>query len=170
MKKSYRVTSSSNDYKIDIMEQPSGLYELTLDQQRYLVDLFSHGDGHFNLLINNCSVEIDLISSPIGIYLVGIKDALFRLQLCDEQKTQIRSSISSPTITEVVSPMAANVWKIHKQEGEPVDAGEQLITLEAMKMESEVNAPAAGILSHWFVAPGDAVSAHQPLCIVTPSK
>jgi len=170
MKKSYRVTSSSNDYQIDIMEQSSGLYELTLDQQQYRVDLCSLGNSHFNLLINNRPVEVDLALSADGHYLVGIKDALFSLQLCDEQRAQSRPSISSPNTTAVVSPMAANVWKIHKQEGDSVDAGEQLLTLEAMKMESEVSAPTAGILSRWFVTPGDTVAAHQPLCIVTPSE
>ncbi len=64
--------------------------------------------------------------------------------------------------------MAANVWKIHKQEGDSVDAGEQLLTLEAMKMESEVSAPIRGILSFWSVAPGDAVAAGQTLCVITP--
>lgn len=169
MKKSYRVTANGTDYHIDIMEQPSGLYELILDHQRYLVDLCSLGNSHYNLLIDDHPVEVDLVPSADGRYQVGIEGALFSLQLHDKQQTQSRPSISQSTTATVVSPMAANVWKIHKQEGDTVEAGEQLFTLEAMKMESEVSAPVAGVVGRWLVAPGDSVTAHQLLCEITPS-
>lgn len=170
MKNSYRVTVNGTDYHIDIMQQPSGLYELILDRQRYLVDLCSLGSSHYNLLIDDHPVEVDLVPSADGRYQIEIGGALFNLQLFDQLQAQSRPFISSSSTTAVASPMPANVWKIHKQEGDPVEVGEQLLTLEAMKMESEVNAPTAGVLSRWLVAPGDSVMAHQLLCEINPSE
>lgn len=169
MKNRYHVNAGDTDYQIDIMKQSSDLYELILDQQQYQVDLYSLSSSHYCLLIDNRPVEVDLISSADGRYQVRIGGALFSLQLSDDQQVQNRPSNSPDTTTTTVSPMAANVWKIHKQEGDVVEAGEQLLTLEAMKMESEVSAPTSGILSRWLVVSGDAVTALQPLCEITPS-
>lgn len=170
MKNSYRITANETDFQIDIKEQPSGLYELVLDQQRYVVDVFSLESNHYSLIIDGRSVEVDLVSSADGRYQIGIDGAIFDLQLYDVQQTRSRPFISASTVTVVASPMAANVWKTHKEEGDPVEFGEQLLTLEAMKMESEVHATTAGILSRWLVTAGDAVTANQPLCEVIPPK
>lgn len=45
---------------------------------------------------------------------------------------------------EVGSPMPGRVLAVHVREGEVVEAGAQLLTLEAMKMETVVRAPIAG--------------------------
>ncbi|MEQ1632767.1 MAG: pyruvate carboxylase [Planctomycetota bacterium] len=45
---------------------------------------------------------------------------------------------------EIGSPMPGRVIAVHVREGEAVEAGAQLLTLEAMKMETVVRAPQAG--------------------------
>lgn len=45
---------------------------------------------------------------------------------------------------EVPAPLAGTVAKILVAEGDAVKAGQVLLTLEAMKMETEINAPADG--------------------------
>ena len=47
--------------------------------------------------------------------------------------------------------------------GEQVEAGQTLIVLEAMKMETEVKALNAGVVSELLVAEGDAVKVGTPL-------
>ena len=48
-------------------------------------------------------------------------------------------------------------------EGDAVKAGQVLLTLEAMKMETEINAPADGTVKGILVAVGDAVQGGQGL-------
>jgi biotin carboxyl carrier protein len=55
------------------------------------------------------------------------------------------------------------VVKVLVAEGEAVVAGQGLIVLEAMKMENEVRARAAGTVAKIHVAPGAAVEAGKPL-------
>ncbi len=47
---------------------------------------------------------------------------------------------------DVPAPLTGNLVRWHKASGEPVEAGEVIATLEAMKMETAVNAPCAGTL------------------------
>ena len=47
---------------------------------------------------------------------------------------------------DVLAPLTGNLVRWHKASGAPVEAGETIATLEAMKMETAVNAPCAGTL------------------------
>jgi glutaconyl-CoA/methylmalonyl-CoA decarboxylase subunit gamma len=64
---------------------------------------------------------------------------------------------------DVPSPLAGKVVSIDVKPGQEVAAGAQLLTLEAMKMNTYVFAPAAGTVKEILVAPGDAVAEGQVL-------
>ena len=64
---------------------------------------------------------------------------------------------------EVPSPLAGKVVSVDVQPGQKVEANDQLITLEAMKMNTYVFAPAAGTVEAILVKPGDAVEEGQAL-------
>jgi biotin carboxyl carrier protein len=57
----------------------------------------------------------------------------------------------------VPSPLAGKVVSIEVQTGQHVEANQQLLTLEAMKMNTYVFAPHAGTVEIILVKPGDAV-------------
>ena len=57
----------------------------------------------------------------------------------------------------VPSPLAGKVVSIEVQPGQRVEANQQLLTLEAMKMNTYVFAPHAGTVESILVKPGDAV-------------
>ncbi|MEX1009827.1 MAG: biotin/lipoyl-containing protein [Chthoniobacterales bacterium] len=58
---------------------------------------------------------------------------------------------------DVPSPLAGKVVSIDVKPGQHVQANAQLLTLEAMKMNTYIFAPAAGTVKEILVAPGDAV-------------
>lgn len=64
---------------------------------------------------------------------------------------------------DVVSPLAGIVKALEVAVGTAVKAGDVVITLEAMKMFTGINAPTDGIVSAFHVNVGDAVDEDQPL-------
>lgn len=63
----------------------------------------------------------------------------------------------------ITSPLGGNVVAINVQVGQAVKAGEQVATLEAMKMNTFINAPADGKVAEVLVTVGTAVQEGQPL-------
>ena len=68
----------------------------------------------------------------------------------------------------VPAPLAGDVFKVLVSPGQQVAEGEQIIILEAMKMETAVSAPMAGVVGDVLVAAGDAVTVGDPLIMITP--
>ncbi len=66
----------------------------------------------------------------------------------------------------VLSPMAGQVMKIKVAVGAAVSANQEVVVLEAMKMETPIYAPAAGTVQAINVKEGDAVAEGQALLTI----
>ncbi len=62
-----------------------------------------------------------------------------------------------PVLTELRAPMPGLVLRVEVEAGRPVEAGDTLLVLEAMKMENAIKAPVAAVVSGIDVAQGQAV-------------
>lgn len=67
---------------------------------------------------------------------------------------------------DVPSPLAGKVVSIDAQVGTAVKAGDQIMTLEAMKMNTLIFAPADGTITAVLVNVGDGVQEGQGLCTI----
>ena len=65
--------------------------------------------------------------------------------------------------TPIPSPLAGKVVSLDVKPGTAVKEGDQVLTLEAMKMNTVIYAPKAGTVNSFCVAPGDTVAEGQPL-------
>ncbi|MCG8035574.1 MAG: sodium-extruding oxaloacetate decarboxylase subunit alpha [Candidatus Thiodiazotropha taylori] len=65
--------------------------------------------------------------------------------------------------TEIAAPLSGNIHAIKVSAGQQVAAGDVVMVLEAMKMETEVRANSAGTVSQILVKEGDAVQVGTPL-------
>ncbi|MEU4084418.1 5-oxoprolinase/urea amidolyase family protein [Streptomyces aureus] len=68
----------------------------------------------------------------------------------------------------VEAEFAASVWQLNVAPGDRVTAGQPLLALEAMKMESRVPAPVDGVVHQVLTRPGDQVEAGTALLVLTP--
>jgi len=64
---------------------------------------------------------------------------------------------------DVPSPIAGSVLSIPVSVGDSVGANDTVLVLEAMKMESNIGAPAAGTVREILVKPGENVTQGQVL-------
>ncbi|MET9481481.1 urea carboxylase [Streptomyces sp. NPDC006638] len=82
-----------------------------------------------------------------------------------------RTDIALPPGSRLLeAEFAASVWQVHVSVGDRVSAGQPLLALEAMKMESRVDAPADGVVTHLLTAPGAQVEAGTPLLVLSPPR
>jgi biotin carboxyl carrier protein len=65
--------------------------------------------------------------------------------------------------TPVPSPLAGKVVSLDVTPGTAVKEGDQIMTLEAMKMNTVIYAPANGTVTSFAVAAGDTVAENQTL-------
>jgi acetyl-CoA carboxylase biotin carboxyl carrier protein len=64
---------------------------------------------------------------------------------------------------DVVAEMTASVWKVAAKPGDVVEASDEVVTLESMKMEIPVMADHSGVIVEVLVAEGDVVNEGQTL-------
>lgn len=64
---------------------------------------------------------------------------------------------------DIACPLAAVVVAVNVKEGQQVKAGDLLVTLEAMKMNTPVNSPADGTVSKICVSAGQSVNEGEVL-------
>ena len=75
----------------------------------------------------------------------------------------------SPPVTggePIPAPLAGNIFKVLVKPGQQVAEGENIIILEAMKMETAVSAPRAGTISEVLVNEGDSIAVGAPLVTI----
>ncbi|KGK09192.1 oxaloacetate decarboxylase subunit alpha [Vibrio navarrensis] len=115
-------------------------------------------------------------NGKVEAYSVRVDGQVFHVEVGPEgQLTSVTPSVAPARATpatplpasadaEAVSaPLAGNIFKVHVQAGAPVEEGDILLILEAMKMETEIRAARSGIVQELNVKEGDSVTVGAPL-------
>ena len=167
----YIVTYKGEDRNIRVEECHPGLYKVLLGGKEYLVDYHEPQNNLLSMIIDGKSYEVDIDSSANSeLYGVDIQGDHFELEVVEEKKKKLAKKLSAGLTgrQEIKSPMSGNVWKIMVKEGDPVESGQVLLILEAMKMKNEIKAPVAGIVGSLNAREGVPVATNDLLCVVEP--
>ncbi len=70
---------------------------------------------------------------------------------------------------EVRAELVGTVWKIVKQPGQRLAAGDAILILESMKMEIPVAAPSAGVVREVRVQEGAMVQEGEVVAVLDPA-
>lgn len=107
--------------------------------------------GHYSVKVDGRSYQVEV--GPAGA-VQHIKAAV------DEN---IPQSASIQPVSTLNSPLAGNVLALKVSVGQQVEAGQVVLLMEAMKMETEIRASQAGTVSQIHISVGSAVSTGQLL-------
>jgi pyruvate carboxylase subunit B len=95
---------------------------------------------------------------PRGRYVLRIDGRRYAADALDERTRAIRDLADAARRdtgpTPLVAPMPGLVVRVHVAVGDAVAAGQPVVAIEAMKMENELRAPAAGIVRVIRAVPG----------------
>ncbi|GMH36667.1 hypothetical protein BSKO_04540 [Bryopsis sp. KO-2023] len=86
------------------------------------------------------------------------------------EKRAIREKAIPGDIGSVGAPMAGDVVEVSVAPGTKVKAGQELVVMSAMKMETAVCAPSEGVVSHVAIDKGDILDAGDLLVKITSSS
>ena len=96
-----------------------------------------------------------------GSYDLWIDGHRFSVEALDERSRAIRElsrkSQGALGPAPLIAPMPGLVVRVNVAVGDSVQAGQGLVVMEAMKMENELRAPAAGTVRQVHATPGTAV-------------
>ena len=96
-----------------------------------------------------------------GRYTLWVDGYRFEAEALDERTRSIRD-LSAATAgatgpAPIIAPMPGLIVRVNVNPGDKVEAGQGLVVMEAMKMENELRATAAGTVRSVEVSPGTAV-------------
>lgn len=69
-------------------------------------------------------------------------------------------------MADVLAPLAGKIWQVLVEVGEKVEEDDELIVIEALKMENTVYSPSAGTVKEIKVKKGDSVEDEQLLIVL----
>ena len=122
-------------------------------------------NGVYSILYNGHSYNVELIEGDSSKkYIVNTFAKTFNVEIVDAESKYISSRNKGLSVEEenlVASPMPGKIVKIPVKAGDKVIAGQTLIVVEAMKMQSEFKASHDKTVLEVLVKEGDTVNAHQ---------
>ena len=144
-----RKNSNENNTKENTINKgeskmANGNYTVIVDGQRFNVTV---ADGDANIQV--APVQQQVVQAPV-------------------QTQTAPATPTKPTYngTEVPAAVNGNVWKILVKEGDRVEKDQQIMILEAMKMEIDIVAPASGTISKILTESGKSVEEGQVLAVI----
>ena len=155
-------------YTVEIEEIGKSVYRVSVDGNEFLVDGKKTGRTNYSLIVDNRSFEIE-VDNTEDEYRVLVDGRNYHVNLVDERRMRVggaQSGLQLQGRQKVSVPMAGKVIAVLVSESDLVEKGQELIIVEAMKMENEVRSPIAGEVKEIKVKAGDAVEGGALLAIV----
>jgi acetyl/propionyl-CoA carboxylase alpha subunit/acetyl-CoA carboxylase carboxyltransferase component len=143
--------------------------ELSYRGHRYELRVFRTGEGRYRIAAGNQRIDVEVErDGPCERWLTAdgrryrVLAAISGYTLLIEVEG-IPHAISRADEGVVRAGSPAVVVSVHVEPGDEVAAGERLVVVEAMKMETAVSAPFAGTVRQVFVLPNSQVGPGAPL-------
>ena len=149
---------------IDVVELPSGALEVRVEGRPVAVDVVSLG-GQLSVRVDGQVVDLTTEGAPPEIGAVASGHRSYVRVESERMRAAAQAKKTTTTTADktVKSPMPGRVVKVLVAKGDSVAVGQGLVVLEAMKMENEVKARAAGTVLAVHVAAGDTVEGSAKL-------
>ncbi len=162
---SYEISNGNRTAKIDLLNRVGNKALIAVDGHKYDIDIVEVEAGVYSILFNGESYNIELIESESSKkYIVNTFAKTFNIEVIDAESKYISNRNKGAGLegaNQIASPMPGKVVRIPVSVGEQVTAGQTLIVVEAMKMQSEFKSTGDKIIREILVKEGDIVNAHQ---------
>lgn len=132
----------------------------------------------FQLTLNDRTFDIRLLSDPrqeqvqvevngqtftVGVKVISPAGPLTATVLPSLPPSVRPAETAKPTANTLTAPLPGTVKSVAVQPGQAVARGDELLVIEAMKMDNVIRAPQEGIVADIYVTPGQRLAHGEPL-------
>lgn len=167
----YEVSEKGGETRsVELKELGENAYEVTIDGQTVHVDAARSGKTIYSIIEDGRQFEVVIDESGAHGFDVLVGGQLLHLQAFDERSRLLASTAKAAASgpQRVEAEMPGKVVKIAAPVGTPVQEGQGVVILEAMKMENEIKAPIDGTVTELGVTEGQTVESGALLFVVEP--
>jgi biotin carboxyl carrier protein len=145
-------------HELEINEQ-----EITIDKKIIDFDYFLIKSRHSNVVYNHKSFNVELIEENRvdKTFALKVNGTIYHVQIKDKYDELLQQlgfeNAQAGKVAQLKAPMPGLVLKILVEQDQVVSKGENLLILEAMKMENMIKSPADGTIKRLLVTTGDKI-------------
>lgn len=151
---------------VSLVNKEGNKVQITIDGKPYEVDIVMAENGSCSILHDGDSYNAELIHHEgKKSYDVNIFYRSYHIDIVDSQAKYLRMKKGDDTRQDdkIIAPMPGKVVKIPVQKGDHLQAGDIVIVLEAMKMQSNYKVSSDCRVKNILVTEGEAVQDNQTL-------
>ena len=165
----YTVNIEEKEYKISIDKKEANKGEI--NGNTFVLDINKSKEGSYHVIHNFKSYNIELVEldRENNSVKLNINGQNYTSKVNNEIDMLLKKlgmdKLTTKKVNELKAPMPGLVFKILVDVGQQVNEGENLIILEAMKMENNLKSPTTGKIVEIKVNEAEAVEKNQILIV-----
>jgi len=148
------------------LEQHNGQIEARAGERHYNLDVISPEEGVYTILLGDRVYEANVWASEPNSLRVEINGQRFSIKIIDRKHRRPALERGIEGRQHLVAPMPGKVVRVLLAAGDPVNQGQGVVVVEAMKMQNEIKSPKSGHIVEVRVSEGATVNANQVLAVV----
>lgn len=150
--------------KISVENKKEGVF---LNSQLFEGEIVKINDSSFKVFKGNKIFRVDVVDRQgkemklkVNDHVLGVTVTDHIDQILDRLGMDIAANV---VVKDVKAPMPGSILSVIVSEGDEVNQGDQLLVLEAMKMENVIKSPGEGKVSKIHVVEKESVEKNQVL-------
>ena len=163
----YKTTVNKKfKFEIDTLDE-----QIKVDQQLVAIDYKMISDNKFHVLYNHSSYTVELVldSKAEKRSIIKVNGTAYEVETEDEYDQMLINlglkGLVQSKLLEVKAPMPGLVLNVLAKQGQVISKGDNLLILEAMKMENMIKSTTTGTIKEIKCMIGDKVEKNQVLIL-----
>ncbi|MCZ4224275.1 biotin/lipoyl-containing protein [Pedobacter rhodius] len=143
--------------------------EVLLNSEPLHIDVSDLGNNLSNIIYNNKSFNTEVVelNKAEKFCIIKVNGNTYKVDVEDQFDQLLKQlgldKLALNKVAEIKAPMPGLVLNVKVTEGEEIKKGDNLLILEAMKMENILKSPSDGIIKKILVKQNDKVEKNQVL-------